>query len=479
MFEDRRDNTRHPTLLRTLVTVGRERFDVVCTDTSATGAFFTTRNPPPVGAEVVVELRAGGVDSPIVFLNASVSRTCLMGSSGPIGFGVTWRSAHCDAGPEPLFRVLRQILHLALVDDADLTQGRTAEYVFRAAAVGMPPESSRSVTPNLPPSAPASRPSSVRQALGVWSAPVHRATGGIGRDAPAPDSGRQPAQHPVELEPQAPVSPLRGAQGRAAVSTVRAAAPADALDRRPVSSPLRPSDGSVLFGGLSDRSSVGVGRNQDNSAPPSDDVSQSWPVYALAPGERRAVSDPQVAAPYTNAPSPPPHAPTARHASGAIAEESVIARPPRLSGAIPNHPVVAPGPQPGSQPFDAIQQEQTDPTAPPPARKPEGAGMLVAADVPVTFVRQNQFVPGHLTGIAEQLACVVTSGGAPGLDEQLVIYLPVRVDGVWRTVQLAGKLLQVATEVAAGKRFVMHIERTDEGRYKGAFHTFLQALRAP
>ena len=105
--------------------------------------------------------------------------------------------------------------------------------------------------------------------------------------------------------------------------------------------------------------------------------------------------------------------------------------------------------------------------------------MLMAADVPVTFLRQNQFLPGQLIGIAEQLACVVTQSEAPDLDEHLVIHVPVRVGQTWRTVQLNGKLLQVATDTPAGKRFVMHIERVEEGRHKGAFRDFLQALRGP
>ena len=105
--------------------------------------------------------------------------------------------------------------------------------------------------------------------------------------------------------------------------------------------------------------------------------------------------------------------------------------------------------------------------------------MLAAADIPVTFLRQNQLVPGHLTGIAEQLACIVTQAPPPDLDEVLVIHLPVRFADAWRTVQLTGKLLQVPTDTPAGKRFVMHIERVDDGRHKGAFQAFLQALSGP
>jgi hypothetical protein len=140
--------------------------------------------------------------------------------------------------------------------------------------------------------------------------------------------------------------------------------------------------------------------------------------------------------------------------------------------------------RPSSQPFDA-SLDRTDPAGrepvqnPPPRRKPEGARMLMGADVPVTFLRQNQFVPGQLIGVAEALACVVTQGDPPGLDELLVIHLPVRVDSAWRTLLLSGKLLQVATDTPAGKRFVMHIERVDEGRHKGAFAAFLQALAGP
>lgn len=105
--------------------------------------------------------------------------------------------------------------------------------------------------------------------------------------------------------------------------------------------------------------------------------------------------------------------------------------------------------------------------------------MMYAPHVPVTFLRRNRFVPAELVGLAEQLAAVVTKDDPPDLDELLVIHLPVRHEGVWRTVHLSGKLLQVATETAEGKRFVMHIERTDEGRHKDAFRAFLQGLAQP
>ena len=486
MLEDRRHSSRHPALIRTVITAGRERLDVVCTDTSPTGAFFTTRNPPPVGTDVVVELRAGGVDSPIVTLYGAVMRTTLMGSPGPTGFGVLWATAQCELGPEPLFRVLRQVLHIAFLGDADLTQGRSAEYVFRSGGDPRAAEIQRASVSGVQPLSTTTRPST-NQARGVWSPPMHHVAGTMTRESQAPDTARQPAQHPVELEPQGASSRMHPApQGARGPSGVGAASltsggtssPQDRAGARTPSSVLH-SDRSQMFDGLQDGPSMAVGRRGEHSAQSSENVSQSWPVYALAPGERRQVSDPLVAP--ADQPHHPVVAPTAHRASGATAQESISAREMQPSGAVSRHPIVAPPAQPTSQPFDATL-DRTDPVQREPSnprRKPEGARMLLGADVPVTFLRQEQFVPGHLIGIAAQLACVVTQSEAPGLDEVLVIHLPVRVANAWRTLLLTGKLLQVATDTAQGKRFVMHIERVDEGRHRGAFATFLQALAGP
>lgn len=476
MFQDRRDSPRHPALIRTHATVGRERFDVVCTDTGPSGGFFTTRNPPTVGGTVEIELRAGGVDSPIVTMHARVVRTSLPGSPGPVGFGVAWQSARCELGPEPLFWVLRHVLHIAVLGDASLTQGRSAVYAFGGDVEPRPLEDPHGVTPRTSPVAAGVRNSSVHQAIGVWSPPMHRAT--VPREAQGPDTARQPAQHPVHLEPQAPLHSVSPAGSRAPSALV-AATPAitrPELFRHSTSMAPIQQERSQVFGGLDEGPSATVGRTAESST--RDDVSQSWPVYALAPGERRAVSDPDVGTHHMQ--PRPVQAPTARHADGAVASESIGGRPQRAHSEVARHPIVAQTARPSSQPFDGLA-ERTDPADRPraPARKSESGRMLAAADVPVTILRQNQFLPAQLTGIAEQLACVVTQGEAPDLDEQLVIHLPVRVDNAWRSVQLVGKLLQVATDTPSGKRFIMHIERADEGRHRGAFRAFLAGLDAP
>ena len=472
MFDERRRSPRQPALIRATATIGRVRFDVVCTDTSPTGASFTARNPPTIGAEVVVELRAGGGDGPIVNFHGIVTRNSQMGSPGPIGFAVAWQKARCDTGPDPLFWVLRHVMHISVQGDADLTPGRSAEYVFQATADGRPPEEQNSVTPHGTPSSP-TRPSSMHQALGVWSPPVHRVGAVTSRESQALEPVRQSAQHPVQLEPQAPVNvPVpRGPSGAPLPHDF------DASRNRP-SSPLAEKDPSGLFDSLDDGLSVAVGLRSDPSSATRDDSSHSWPVYALAPGERRLVTDPRASAAHVL--QRPVQAPTAHHASGVVAQDTLggrFVRPPAIGN---NHPMVAPHVQPSSQPFDP-SADRTDPAdlVPIRPRKPEGARMLVAADVPITFLRQNQLVPGQLIGIAEQLACVVTQGDAPDLDEVIVIHLPVRVENAWRTVQLTGKLLQVTTDTPTGKRFVLHIERADEGRHKGAFRAFLQALKGP
>lgn len=534
MFTDRRKNPRYPVLVRTSVVSGAERFDAVCTDTSPTGAFFTTRSPPQVGAEVTVEVRAGGVDSPIVFLDAVVVRMVTPGSPNPVGFGVCWRMARCELGPEPLFRVLRQLLRLTKVGEGDLTQGRTAEYVFRDVDTGA--GTGGSATPRGSPSLPHSRPSSVHQARGVWSPPVHRVPPPVHRvpnsgQPDLQDLGRGSAQHPVELEPESrhdtgrmqtlprmgpPPGHASGAASRAMSASTVVPPPQQvgfSTARRGASGAEPLGDRSQVFDSLHEPPSMAVARTHEQSGD-ADNASQSWPVYALAPGERRPVSQPEHVPAAKSDPALRPQAPTARQPDVVFAQKlgssvhpASPQPPPSLSGGFaPRTPTSAPADavlsgrsatpaqaqpgqlQPASQPFNATMEAtlrddrppQTHAPAQPPQgpqrRQPDAARMLHVPDVPVTFLRRNQFVPARLVGLAEQLAALVTSEEAPDLDEVLVIHLPVRTQDAWRTVHLTGKLLQIPADTPDGKRFVMHIERLDEGRHKGAFKAFLAAL---
>lgn len=517
MFQDRRQSPRQPALIRTICTVGRERVEVVCTSTSPTGAFFTTRNPPPLGAEVVIELRAGGVDSPIVDFHAIVVRAVQPGTPNPAGFAVLWRMARCEVGPEPLFRVLQAVLRLPNVGETNLAPGRTAEYAFRLQENTQPVDPG-SVGPNTAPSSPATRPSSVHQALGVWSPPMHRVAPSAPRETTNPGTLPRPPQHALELEPPARVTaprPGTASQLPPALATagLRSGASslqtgASGLHRGGYSQSTGPfdpgqlarrqnaaesaNDRSQIFDALREPPSMAVGRMMEHSSQAGDAGSQSWPVYALAPGERRAVTDQKEVAAQAE-PNRPVLAPTARHTSGAnLASEwaaEVIGHKARpASGLVSSRPIVVPKSnplgQPSSEPFGkSLEPTQTDVahSSPltPPRRKAEAARMLVATDVPVTFLHRNHFVPARLIGIAEQLAAVLTQQQAPDLDELLVIHLPVRANNVWRTVNLSGKLLQVAADTPDGKRFVMHIERLEEGRHKGVFREFLLSLSAP
>ncbi len=96
-------------------------------------------------------------------------------------------------------------------------------------------------------------------------------------------------------------------------------------------------------------------------------------------------------------------------------------------------------------------------------------------NVPVTFVHKNVMVPGRMTGIGAQAAVVVTDETPPTLDEAVVINLPLLVKGTYRTVYLSGKLLQIGTPTDEGMRFMLHIEKCEEGNHKGAFAAFLAA----
>lgn len=118
------------------------------------------------------------------------------------------------------------------------------------------------------------------------------------------------------------------------------------------------------------------------------------------------------------------------------------------------------------------------PGTPPRVGKPPlpDAKAIQNVNVPVTFVHKNNvMVAGRVTGIGAQAAVVVTDETPPSLDEPVVINLPLLVKGSYRTVYLSGKLLQIGTPTDEGMRFVLHVEKCEEGNHKGAFAAFLAA----
>ncbi len=238
---------------------------------------------------------------------------------------------------------------------------------------------------------------------------------------------------------------------------------------------LRPSaDDGDLFDA---EQSQPVGRRQgtlSGDALGNEGPSQSWPVYALAPGERRPLTRTGGASPGSasedilssvRAVPRPPVRDGARQARSTAGPE--VIGPHRSSAQ--THPgpissVSGPTPLPGERSSAAIR----------PSADPR---VMRNASVPVTFVRQNQIIPGRIVSIAQQAVAIVTEDAPPELDEPLVVNMPVLVEGTYRTIYLSGKLLQIAVDTEQGRRFVMHIERVEEGKSKGAFKNFLSELQ--
>ncbi|MSP91469.1 MAG: hypothetical protein EXR79_06650 [Myxococcales bacterium] len=99
-------------------------------------------------------------------------------------------------------------------------------------------------------------------------------------------------------------------------------------------------------------------------------------------------------------------------------------------------------------------------------------------DLPITYQRKNLLIPARLVGLGQVACAIVSEADSPNMDEQLTVNLAIPVAGVWRTVYLNGKLLQSATETDQGRRFVMHIEKAEDGRHEGAFRNYLVAIQA-
>jgi hypothetical protein len=428
MFEDRRKHPRVPVLHKAQLVSGRERLDVVCTNVSASGAFVQSRSLPPLGGRVTLATRAGGPHTPLVELTATAVRTVPAGGMWPAGFAVTWQLARCALGSEPLERFLREVLHLTGLSAAALQHSdRMASLdVAQWCAAASPPVQSAG-QPTSP------KPVQVRR----------------------PD----PELHDEEL----PVAGLDDAEAAAS-----------------------------MLGAHSPSSRHGLGPQAI------DDVAASVP-HLGAPRSRQAASADNVLPWLREATGVRPHLGqvsarlqgqgeiSSLRSGGPITHEITDIRPLRITPApTQTSPwlersksgVSSPGPHPSGLNTPVSGLQTTVPgshtTVSGLHERPLGKRMLHTIDVPVSFLRQHQFVPGRAVAISAQAVAVVTHDEPPLLDEALVVHLPVAVDGIFKTVYLNGRLLQVAQDTPAGRRFVMHIERVEEGTAKGAFRGFLE-----
>ena len=520
MFQDRRQHPRHPVLIKATARSSDDTFDVICTQVGPAAGFFSCRTPPQLGETLYIELRTSGRGSPIVELEGTVARVVAPGGSQPAGFALVWKIARCELGAEPLLRTLVGVLHMQGLNLSDLRGGRVPEFAIAAFLNRSRPGQNSDTGPigvpagADPPTAPIVRShSAIYRAQGNWSAPViapaarpSKSTleivdvppstiGHAGQPVAAPPVAGRPASSAARVMGREPLSarppsvglrplgvPAAARPGRGGVSDVHEPATSEGFLGDPAPDDAR----SRAFTPRDQEPSLAVGRRAGAEGSVGvEDPSQSWPVYALAPGERRLVSRtglhssssvdvlapfrPPISRPSSTAEAPPvphnPHPPPPdaqiqphRHY---VNSDSVMPIQRKL----------------GSGPISAgasIAVAGVIPASSPGPGKPnDDKRPLRITDTPVTFVRQNQFFAGRLTSVAKQVAIIVTRETPPELDEPITVNMPIEVDGIYRTIFLSGKLLQIPTEVTGGKRFVLHLERVDEGKHKGAFQAFL------
>ncbi len=184
---------------------------------------------------------------------------------------------------------------------------------------------------------------------------------------------------------------------------------------------------------------------------PDDGLSRSWPVYALAPGERR--TDPE------DGPDVPDLA--GLGADIDMSGEPTEANPKaQVTDNLGNRPV--------ERPNMAVMRRRG------PSRSE--TRHMVAATIPVSYDHGGRQGRGMVIAISPEAAAVVTTDIAPQLDEPVVLHLPLADKTGPIIVHLCGKLLQITTETEQGPRFVLHIERVEEGQSKGAFMRALDQL---
>ncbi len=110
MFDDRRQFTRQPVLIKASLRAGSQACDVVCINASPGGAFFSSRDQPDPGQDVSVMMKPHGPTAPTIELLCKVIHVTQPGHAQHPGFGVRWTEARSRVGTEPLRQLLRDVL---------------------------------------------------------------------------------------------------------------------------------------------------------------------------------------------------------------------------------------------------------------------------------------------------------------------------------------------------------------------------------
>ncbi len=112
---ERRRHARRPVLL--VMTMPRDGAvtEIVCTDVSASGAYFASRCQPRPHEIVKMHVCSTYTGGRVVTLCGRVVHAMSLGGARPAGFAVAWQWALSAQSPEPLARLLREFL---LIEDA-------------------------------------------------------------------------------------------------------------------------------------------------------------------------------------------------------------------------------------------------------------------------------------------------------------------------------------------------------------------------
>lgn len=447
MFEDRRKYPRHKDFVRLRITTDRGDRNFVTTDVCATGAFFAAAEAPEPGTLLTVVMRPEGMKVAPIEVEAIVVRTVAPGMPHQPGFAVRWAVARSDAGGEPLYRVLKRILRVPEVSIEMFGHEREVEFVFPDAAEDFGKVLQIDNAPRGPllqqrreekRTGPPKAPPPVR-------APLEK----------LPKVSENATDSPMQIAPKAPKVPKRRKSGTFGSARPSGSATArsktfssDGRSRRTM-----PQTDDIMVGAAalkhrdSDVTQVG-GRSRSLTA-----RRQSG---ADAPQDVTIMDDIRVAAlsavGKTRTERLVEKARENHEAKANVGERSqIFGKSARLSSL---------GGRSMSTTIRGGADDEIEHTS-------------VTVDLPITYELDNRFVPARLIQVAPLALEVIAEGATPQLDQNLTINMPVPVDGIYRTINLMGKLLRLPEQKDDGMSFVFHIERVHEGDHTGAFTNFI------
>ena len=450
MFQDRRKYSRTKEFVRLRIGSETVQGNFVTTDISPTGAFFAAAKAPAEGEELSVTVRPEGMKVAPIIIDAIVVRTVISGGHHQPGFAVRWLVARSEAGAEPLFRVLKKVLHVPEVTVEMFGHERDVAFVFpeidaefdkvlqidkapRGPLLQTAKEDKKSGPPKAPPP--------VQSPLETPSLPASETPGSVAPSAPrsALKSSSKPSSITVSATARAHTFAKSARRSQRAKSADDIMLGAGALRHRDSDTTVIGGRSKSLTARRDSGSGATTGRRSDVTI--IDDI-RIAPIGAV--GKSRIDKLVEQAAKRESAAEPKAN----------VGERSqIFGKSARLSSL-------------GGRSMSTTIRGGAD-------QDVEHASVKV--DLPITYELDNRFVPARLVQLAPLALEVVTKDQVPQLDQNVTINMPVLADELYRTVYVMGKLLRLPEETDDGHSFVFHIERVHEGDFTGAFANFIAA----